>query len=53
MVKATIEWKDGTKENATFKGADEYFRFIHRNIHKIKIATSDADQNLEQAKKVY
>ena len=41
MVKACIEYKDGTVENRTFKGVIEYFRYVDKNKSKIKISTSD------------
>ena len=46
MVKATIEWKDGTIDERKFAGQADYFRFIDKNILKIK----EAKANIERLK---
>lgn len=40
-VTAEIEFKDGRVEEMEFKKPDDYFRFVHVNATKIKIAKTD------------
>ena len=40
-VMAKIEFKDGHVEEMEFKKPDDYFRFVHLNAKKIKIAMTD------------
>ena len=44
MVKATIEWKDGTIDELKFAGQADYFRFIDKHMPKIKEAKADIDR---------
>ena len=40
-VTAEIEFKDGHIEEIEFKKPDDYFRFVHVNAKRIKIAKTD------------